>query len=296
MSSCNTRTAISNVLFASDFSAESAQAVDCARRLSEEYGTNLYVVHVMDLFPYALGTDAVAAAKTEEIRRHSDAQMKRLLTVSRFDQNKIKPFLLAGEASIAIERFVSEREIDLIILGSRGDLGVSRLFEGSMAEEIFRTARCPVMVVGPKTRVRTQIDMFNRLLFSTDRSLSSRSALPYIEFLLHENPAAMLTLVHFLEEECPNVYDRHQLRRHLEMELVDMVAPIYRRQIEDIVVESSSPVEGMLKMADGSGADLLVLGVHSGGAFTRAATHGLCPITPRVISEIPCPVVTVRAV
>jgi nucleotide-binding universal stress UspA family protein len=73
-----------------------------------------------------------------------------------------------------------------------------------------------------------------------------------------------------------------------------MVGNEFRSQIEDVVVESGSPHEGMLKMAEGLHADLLVLGVRSGGAFTRAATHGLCSTAIRVVSEIPCPVLTVR--
>jgi len=47
-------------------------------------------------------------------------------------------------------------------------------------------------------------------------------------------------------------------------------------------------------LAEGMASDLLVLGVRSGGAFTRAATHGFRSTATRVISEISCAVLIVR--
>lgn len=294
MSGYNTRIALANVLLATDFSAESVQAVPYARGLRDR-NAKLYVVHVMDLFPFALSSDSSARARIEHIRQKANAQMQEFVRVH-LDSNKVEPVLLAGEIFIAIEKFTREREIDLIVLGGRGDAGMNRLFEGSTAEEIFRTAQCPVMVVGPKVRVRADTALFNHLLFATDLSPFSRTALPYIQFLLHANSSAKLTLAHFVDEECADVHERHQLRRRLERELTGMVDPGFRHQVEDVAVESCAPHEGMLKMAEGLTADLLVLGVRSGGAFVKAATHGLLSIAPRVISEAPCPVLTVRAV
>jgi nucleotide-binding universal stress UspA family protein len=293
---CDTTIALSNVLLATDFSAESAQAVQCAVGLCDRYDAKLYVVHVLDLFPLSLSTEPAAAAGMEQIRHHADAQMKEFVRVHHLERKKLESALIAGEAATAIERFACEHEIDLLVLGSRGDAGLSRLFEGSMAEEIFRTAQCPVVVVGPRARVHNSAAIFDHLLFSTDLSRFSRAALPYVEFLLGESQSARLTLAHFLEEESTNVYERHQARRRLERELTEIVDPSHRRQIEDVVVEACPPNEGMLRMSEGSGADLLVLGVRSGGAFTRAATHGLCSIAPRIIAEASCPVLTVRTV
>ncbi|MBZ5508430.1 MAG: universal stress protein [Acidobacteriia bacterium] len=294
MTQSNTEIAILNVLLATDFSAESVQAVDCARRVCNQHNAKLFVVHVMDVFPFALSDDHAAKARIKEIRGKAEAQMKDFVRANHLEQSRVEPALIEGEPSTAIEKFIREHEIDLIVLGSRGDTGISRLFEGSMAEEVFRTAQCPVMIVGPEAKAQPETALFNRLLFATDLSRFSKIALPYIEFLLDENPSAKLTLAHFVEQEVANVHERHQSRRRLEHELTEMIGNKFRSQIQDVVVESSAPHEGMLKMAEGLNADLLVLGVRSGGAFTRAATHGFCSTAIRVISEIPCPVLTVR--
>jgi nucleotide-binding universal stress UspA family protein len=290
----NTMTAVSNVLLATDFSDESVQAVDWARGVSEWYGAKLHVAHVMDLFPFSLRTDSEANMRIEQIRQTADTQMKAFVRNSHLEGKHFETALLAGEPFAAIEKFAVEREIDLIVLGSKGDIGLARLFEGSVAEEIFRTARCPVMVVGPSAKARAGLERFSKLIFATDLSRISRNAVPFIEFLLSKNASATLTLAHFLDELDTNVFTRHQTRARIERELAEMISPDFRHRIAGVAVEVCPPGEGMLTLAEGLMADLLVLGVRSGGAFTRAATHGLCSIAPRVISEARCPVLTIR--
>jgi nucleotide-binding universal stress UspA family protein len=294
MTRCSTEIAISNVLLATDFSAESAQAVDYARRFCGQQNAKLFVVHVMDVFPFALSGDSAAQARIAEIRNKAEAQMKEFVRANDLEPTKIEPCLIEGETSAALEEFIREHEIDLIVLGSRGDAGINRIFEGSMAEEVFRTAQCPVMVAGPKAKLHSSAAMFGRLLFATDLSLFSRTALPYVECLLRQNSDANLTLAHFIARREDNVYERHKSRRHFEQQLRQMIDPEFRGQIEDVVVESGTPDEGMLQLAEGMASDLLVLGVRSGGAFTRAATHGFRSTATRVISEISCAVLIVR--
>jgi nucleotide-binding universal stress UspA family protein len=188
MTSCSTEIAISNVLLATDFSVESAQAVDYARQFCSQQNAKLFVVHVMDVFPYALSADRAAKTRLVEIREK--AQMKEFVRANDLEQTKIESHLIEGETLAALEKFIREHEIDLIVLGSRGDAGINRIFEGSMAEELFRTALCPVMVAGPKAKLHSNTAMFSRLLFATDLSRFSRAALPYVECLLKQNPTA----------------------------------------------------------------------------------------------------------
>ena len=198
---CTTGIKISRVLLATDFSTESVQAVDCARRICNQHDARLFLVHAMDVFPFALTDDHTARARIQEIRDKAEAQMQEFVREN--DLEQVERSLIEGEPSTAIEKFICEHAIDLVILGSRGDTGISRLFEGSMAEEMFRTAQCPVMIIGPKVKPQSDAPMFSRVLFATDLSRFSRSALPYVECLLEENPFAKLTLAHFLEPAVP---------------------------------------------------------------------------------------------
>ena len=54
--------------------------------------------------------------------------------------------LLTGEPADAVVRSAEEDDVDLIVLGSHGRTGLSRLLMGSVAEAIVRKAHCPVLV------------------------------------------------------------------------------------------------------------------------------------------------------
>jgi nucleotide-binding universal stress UspA family protein len=291
-----TRTSICvrNILLPTDFSDESVHAIDYVRGLRRHYHANVYVVHVLDLLPFSLSSDPAAVARSEEISRTGNERMEEFIRTHNLNEEEFEPVLLSGEVSSAVDKFAREREIDLIVLGSRGDVGISRLFQGSMAEEIFRTAHCPVMVVGPKAKMLENGGVFNRLFFPTDLGRFSSAALPYVEFLLTGNSQAKVSLAHFMEQDPGTAYERHKLRRQVESELTAMIPSALRHQIEDVVVEFCSPAEGMIATAHGLTADLLVMGVRYGGSFIRAATHGLRSITHRIISQVSCPVLTVR--
>ncbi len=286
---------IRSLMLPTDFSAEAAQAIPCAQGLQRRYGANLYVVHVLDLLPFSLSSEPAAVAQAEEIRRTASERLQQFMQINQLSGERFESVLLAGEASSAVDRFALERQVDLIVLGSRGDVGVRRLFDGSMAEEIFRSAQCPVMVVGPAAKTHGESGVFNHLLLFTDLGHFSGAAVPYVEFLLRGNSQAKVSLAHFLEQDPETPYQRHQARERARQALINMIAPDLRHQIKDVAVEFCAPAEGMLEMAKGVAADLLLLGVRRGGSFLRVSTHGLLSITHHIVSGAPCPVLTVRA-
>jgi nucleotide-binding universal stress UspA family protein len=51
-----------------------------------------------------------------------------------------------GVPEEAIVRLAEEEEVDMIVLGSHGRTGITRLLLGSVAEAIVRKAHCPVLV------------------------------------------------------------------------------------------------------------------------------------------------------
>jgi nucleotide-binding universal stress UspA family protein len=290
----STNISITNILLPTDFSVEAGHAIPWAQELQRHYGAKMYVVHVLDLLPFSLSSEPAAVAKKEEILRTGATQLERFMQTNQLRGDGFASELLAGEASFAVDDFAHNRNIDLIVLGSRGDIGLRRLFEGSMAEEIFRTVQCPVMVVGPGAKALGTSGAFNHVLFPTDLGPFTKAAVPYVEFLLRDNSQARISLAHFLELDPGTPYQRHKARQHAQQELMNLIAADLRRRVEDAAVEFCTPAQGILDMANGLTADLLVLGVRQGGSFLRASTHGLLSITHHIISGAPCPVLTVR--
>ena len=63
---------------------------------------------------------------------------------------KVEPYLRVGYPFDEIVQMANHFDVDLIIIGSHGRSGISRLLVGSTAERVVAHARCPVLVVkGP---------------------------------------------------------------------------------------------------------------------------------------------------
>lgn len=59
----------------------------------------------------------------------------------------VKGFILSGRPYNAIIETAKEERANLIVVGSHGRTGISRLLMGSVAERVIGLAECPVLVV-----------------------------------------------------------------------------------------------------------------------------------------------------
>jgi nucleotide-binding universal stress UspA family protein len=62
-------------------------------------------------------------------------------------QVRVEHRLEEGDAATQILQVAQETGCDLIVLGTHGRTGHGRLMMGSVAEQVLRTASCPVLTV-----------------------------------------------------------------------------------------------------------------------------------------------------
>ena len=60
---------------------------------------------------------------------------------------EVEYHVLGGEAAEQILKAAHETRADVIVMGTHGRRGVAHLLMGSMAEQVVRTAPCPVLTV-----------------------------------------------------------------------------------------------------------------------------------------------------
>jgi nucleotide-binding universal stress UspA family protein len=187
---------------------------------------------------------------------------------------------------------VDRYQVDLLVAGTHAREGLKRILLGSMAEQIFRQARCPVLTVGPHVEAEGAAAKMRHILYATDFSAGSLHALPYALSLAQENQAD-ITLLHLVQAmpELPPSYEERMVqdsyRRLHELLPPDVelwCKPKFR-------VEYGFPVEAILKVAAEQCSSLIVMGVHHAGA---AASHAPWAVVHRVVCHAPCPVLTVR--
>ncbi len=120
---------LTRILVPHDFSETSDAAVQYAVALARRFAAGLDFLYVGD------------RAK-EELE-----SLLRMLTPG--DRVALHPrfFVRAGTPAAEIVRFADQQHADLIVMGTHGRGFVAHMLMGSVAEQVVRTAPCPVLTV-----------------------------------------------------------------------------------------------------------------------------------------------------
>ncbi|MDH4128059.1 MAG: universal stress protein [Spirochaetota bacterium] len=122
-----------------DFSKLSVHALHYAVKLSEQFKSKLYVIHVIPLVTTFSRTAYFVDEHTDMKKLCSDEIPKGISYESEIIKN--------DEVYDGITEYAKEKEIDLIVMGTHGHSSISRVLLGSTTEEVSRKATCPVMLV-----------------------------------------------------------------------------------------------------------------------------------------------------
>jgi nucleotide-binding universal stress UspA family protein len=143
--------ALKNVLVATDFSEPSNVALDYGRHFARTFGATLHVLHVVENVMARFAADAYPVLLPDLQREIEDAGEKQLVAALEnedFGQLQAVPVVMTSAApAAAIVQYAKEHNVDLIILGTHGRGTIAKVFMGSVAERVVRTAGCPVLTV-----------------------------------------------------------------------------------------------------------------------------------------------------
>ena len=132
------------ILIATDGSAHSRQAAGRAVELARLYGSELLVVSVQD-FPAAIR--GVAPEERLELLKICEGHVAEVVKRAEALEVKVQGFILEGVAYTAIADLAREQQANLIVMGSHGRTGLTRLLMGRVTERVIGHAPCPVLVV-----------------------------------------------------------------------------------------------------------------------------------------------------
>ncbi len=145
---------IKNILYATDFSPASEPALEEAVDLAKQNDANLLLVHVIEPVRYVAGEEFGGPelyVKLEEITdQNAKASMNKLVEKVESLKVKAKSQLLKGVAHEQIVNAAESAKVDMIVIGTHGRTGFSKLFMGSVAGRVISTALCPVLTVRAK--------------------------------------------------------------------------------------------------------------------------------------------------
>ena len=139
------------ILVALDGSPVAAHAADVGIDLAQSLGGEVALIHVVDPAQNWAPESGVPAA---ELIKLAEQDGKRLLAEFRPRATLQMPpleFVQVGKPTSEIMKAAKDWPADIIVIGSHGRGGISRVLLGSVAEGVMRHASCPVLVVRAQT-------------------------------------------------------------------------------------------------------------------------------------------------
>ncbi len=139
---------IKHILVPHGFDDNSEAALNYAVTLARTLGARVTVFHAFEI--PSLGAPEVLVLATDWTKQIADAAREHLQTIvarARGAGGSVDAELRQGSAWREVESFAKEAHVDLVVVGSHGRRGLPRALLGSVAEQIVRTAPCPVLVV-----------------------------------------------------------------------------------------------------------------------------------------------------
>lgn len=146
--------AIKRILVPTDFSRNSKPALRCAEQLSRAFHAHIHLVYVLEhIRAYGMEFGGFAGEGFDPAFDEQDAVRKLgQVQVDTDPDCTVHRAIRGGSPGDVICQYAREHEVDLLILGTHGRSGLTRLLMGSVAEEVVRRAHCPVLTVRPEGR------------------------------------------------------------------------------------------------------------------------------------------------
>jgi len=146
------------IMVATDGSPCSGLVAEKGIELARLSGGKVYAVYVVstaymapingDSFP--MSVDPYWESIHEAWEKQGHEAVNSVKSLGEIKGINVEPVLLEGNPSEELIRYAEEEKMDIVVMGTLGKTGLNRLLLGSVAENLVRHSKVPVMVVRDK--------------------------------------------------------------------------------------------------------------------------------------------------
>ena len=208
------------ILVPLDFSPDSVKALEFAIGLRSGKKTQVFLVHIIEIV-YDFASQAAIAL--DSMYKDAESMMDKLINDYSSDEIHLEKIIIEGTASISLARIANEKNIDLIVMGTKGASGVKKVLIGSTTVNLIKESNIPILAVPEKSRIEQILNLTLALEFSDHEipliqksiGFSKEWNLP-LNFLHIQNPPnfkdklAAIGLKHYIE----STYDEKNSKVH----------------------------------------------------------------------------------
>jgi nucleotide-binding universal stress UspA family protein len=141
------------IMIATDGSVCSRMAANNGIELARLSGGKVYAVYVMSMEYFSsMAVDFDWERIHEALEKEGSEAVNYVKGAGEVEGVVVEPVLLEGNHADELIRYAEEKEMDIIVMGTLGRTGINRLLLGSVAGNVVRHSKVPVMIIREKCR------------------------------------------------------------------------------------------------------------------------------------------------
>jgi len=281
----NTGNIIKNILFPTDFTQLSNNALATATAMCKRHNATLHLLHVVENRFLVIPREAYNAA-VYLLPELEKTAMERLTELSgkigTINSINVLTHLEFSNPADAIREKAIELSCDLIVMGTHGASGFREFFIGSNAYSVIKNTTVPVLTVPGNRKVKE----FKKILFPIRATSGIIDKFDFIEPIIEKNNAELVILGLSLADEIFNPAERKaatiELGRRLRMAETAYKSEFY---------VCKNYARKVLKIAKKEKADLIVINASLDYKWRQ---FFIGPYTQQVVNHSKIPVLSIR--
>ncbi|HNP28941.1 MAG TPA: universal stress protein [Nitrospirales bacterium] len=194
------------VLLAVEQTRISVGAIRILTKLILPRGSDLILLHVNAVPPKITGLAKERILKiSQQVREvEKDVLEQARLFLGRVEKTlsaqdvHFSPMVKRGFPGEEILKTISKKEVDLVVLGTRGYSKATGFLLGSVSQWVLQEAPCSVLIARPMPREKKEVRGMN-LLLATDGSPDSRAAVDFVK-TVELPPSSHITILHIVKK------------------------------------------------------------------------------------------------
>jgi len=281
------------ILFPVDFSARCSAIVPAVQEMVKRFGSELTVMHVVDLPPAGIAPPEAAAWATligaDRLRQQGQMALRNFIA-REFAGVEVKAVSEEGDAATVIGDYARENAIDLIMLPTSGLGAFRRLLLGSVTAKVLHDTNVPVWTGVHAAEIAAHpAGKWKRVICAIEDHAREMPVLHWAAEFAAEQKLE-LRLVHAVRgpEDCADNESFQQFLFDTAREHIEKLQNEAGTDFE-VCFQLGEPGRVVHQAAYGFSADLVVIGrgvLHK--PFGRLRSNAY-----EIIREAPCPVISV---
>ncbi len=276
------------ILVPTDFSKTAQNAVELATDIARKSRAELILLHVIEEATGSSFNIEGQVSSDEEswekklfnmkLIERGRKQLSRLADETKSAGARVRQELRLGSPFHGMRTIITEKKVDLVVMGTAGRTGLESMIIGSNTEKVVRHANCPVLTVQKKP-VNTD---FKNIVYATamsrDEEVFSR--------IVRKTQQIYDATVHLVRINTPGNFQRDvTVRRYMQ----DFAKKLQLKNYTINVFNDMSEEEGIIYFADSINADLIAMATHGRTGFAHVLAGS---IAEDVVSHSKRPVLT----